>query len=428
MEIVPRLPSERVVRAVLGVSVVLVAALSLCVAFGFAEFSPAHFVVASAIGALLAAFLVRPLLRANAASRAEGSLDRFECVAVAAGRSLFVAGLLTVVARAPFAHVLGFVALGVALALVVTAMWRDRMRARFLRRVYAKEHEHLRIARDADVRGYELLPPLLSGMITDAVLAHVDMTATYRTSGAPRPIARVTASLSRMLARLEKRSRTSAGLAGVLVTATFVTSGASPLWHPPDPPRGTMMVEVPVAPSCAAAGPYFSERLEQIDGVARAALLTHSEDATIAPGDGVLLVAPNGGGIASDTLKAHALAVARSIPCNDPLALTVADPSVRSFAVDATLSLEPEVDEPTALADANAAVRELFEPNARAVFAEHVGFGATEKLFGYRVRFALRRVAGVKSAKLTVDGSDRDVALAPRDFPTLASLTLHVAH
>ncbi len=424
MEIVPRLPSERVVRAVLGVSVILISTLSLAVALGFAETSPAHILVACLIGALLAAVLTRPLLKANAASRVEGSLDRFECIAVASGKSLFVAGLLAIIPRGFAAHVLGVVALVFALALAVVAMWRDRARVRFLRRVYAKEEPELCVERDTDVKGFELLPPVLSGTITDAVIAHVVRTSTYRTSGGPRPIARVVASLPKMIARLDLRSRTFAALAGVLVMATPLVL-TSPLWHTPAVRAAVRVVEVPVAPSCAAAGPYFEDRLEAVEGIGRATLLTHDRDPSIAQGDGVLLVVPPSGGLASETTKARALAVARAVPCTDPLALTIADPSLRAFSIDATLTVEPGMDESAVLRDAEEQVRELFEANARSVYNEHVGFGASEKMLGYRVRYALKRVAGVKSAHVLIDGSEEDATLEPRDFPTLGALSLH---
>lgn len=424
MEIVPRLPSERVVRSVLGISVALVFALSLTVTLGFAESSVMHVAIAWAFGVPLALVLTRPLMKADAASRVEGSLDRFEHIAVAAGKSLFIAGLLAVVPRGTAAHVLGVVALVFALALVSVAMWRDRIRARFLRSVYAKEHPGFRVERDRDVHGYELLPPVLSGMITDAVIAHVAEAATYRTSGGPRPIARVTASLAKMMSRLDKRSRVGAALAGVLVMATPLVM-TSPLWHTPVAHASLVAIEVPVAPSCAAAGPYFEDRLEAAPGIGRAALLTTAQDETIAAGDGVLLIVPDHGGVASDTTKARALAIARAIPCSDPLAITVADPNLRAFHLDATLTLEPDASESEVLRDADEQVRELFEPNVRAVYNEHFGFGATEKMLGYRARYALKRVPGVKSVHLIIDGDETDAVLGPRDFPTLASLTLH---
>jgi len=426
VQILPRAPSERVARAVLLASIVVTSALSFAVVLSFAEPKAAHVVVACAIASLLAVVLTRPLVKANHASRVEGSLDRFECVALASSKSLFVAGLLAVVPRASIAHGLGVVALVYALGLVLIVVARDRARALFLRRVYENEHERLRIERDDDVCGYELLPPVVSGTITDAVIAHVEPTTTYRSSGGPRPIARVTKSLATMLARIDKRSRVAAALAGVLVMATPIVM-TSPLWHPPQaPPIDVHSVEIPVAPTCADAAPYFSERIEALDGVGRATLLTHRDDPTIVEGDGVILLVTQTGELARDAMKSRALEVARSIPCTNKLALTVVDPTLRSFDLEAILIIDRGMDEATVAADANAEVREIFEPSARAIFNERVGFGATEKMLGYRVRYALRRVVGVRSVRLFVDGSDADPLLTPREFPRIASLKLHV--
>ncbi len=263
-------------------------------------------------------------------------------------------------------------------------------------------------------------------MITDAVIAHVEPTAaTYRTSSGPRPLARVTAALPAMLARLDKRSRIGAALSGVLAMATPVVM-TSPLWHPPVAPAFLESVEVPVAPSCAEAAPYFSERLQSLEGVGRATLLTHRDDPSIAEGDGVILLVPSSGGTASDVMKSHALAVARSIPCTDKLALTISDPTFRAFDIHATLTLDASTDDEAAVRDAQDQLREIFEPNTRAIFNEHVGFGSTEKLLGSRVRYALKRVPGVKSVTVTFNGAD-DAPLAPRDFPTLASLDVRIA-
>jgi hypothetical protein len=319
------------------------------------------------------------------------------------------------------------VALVAATGLLAMAMWRDRARARFLTRVYAKADPRYRIERDADVRGFELLPPVLSGTITDAVIARVSPPATYRTSDGPHPVARVTASLPKMLSRLEKRTRLASTLVGVvacsasLVVVTPFSWGTS-LAGTGAKPRPSLDV-----PTCSDARPYFAERFEaDLAGIGRATLLTHAQDPSIGEGQGVILLVPKKGSSVKvdDAMKARALAVADAIPCAERLTLTAEEPRYRAFAIEATLGLEPGADRTTVLRDADEQVREIFEPDARAVYNEHVDFGDVEKTFGYRVRHALHHVLGVKSVRLTVNGRDADMSLGPRDFPTLASLTL----
>ncbi len=381
----------------------------------------------AASGAVLAGFLIRPISRAQVATAHEGALDRFECIALTAGRSLVVAGILGVLAHAPIVRVAGVLGLSVAIGLLAMAMWRDRARARFLAQVYAKSDPCYRIERDDDVRGFELLPPVLSGTITNAVIARVSGPATYRTQGGPRPVARVTASLSKMLVRLDKRARVAKALVGVLVCSSSLVVVA-PFHH-----RSTSAVPASVtpheaqAPACRDARPYFAETLETslTGSVGRAALVTHAQDPSIAEGQGVILLVPKTKRVIDEATKARALALANDIPCADKLTLAVEEPNYRPIAVDATLELELGVDRATVLRDADEQVREIFEPDARVVYNEHVDFGYGEKTFGYRVRHALRHVLGVKSVQLTINGVDADVPLAPRDFPTLASLTLH---
>ena len=411
MELVPRIPSERVVRAVLGGSIAAVCGVTLGSGVEFLG------VAGGALGALVSWLLVRPILETDRASRAEGALDRFECLTVVAGRSVFVAGLLALLTHGWVLRTIGAGAIVSAFALLALTLVRDRARLRFLERVYAKEHPSFRIEPDADVRGWELLPPVVSGVITDAVVAHVGAeAATYRTSDGPRPLARVASSLARMAARLDRRSR-SAGMlvAGLACSASIVavvpgTTAAhtSPL----------------VAPACRDAIPYFEDRLESLPGVGRATLLTHAQDPSIAEGHGVLLVAPH----PTDATKVSVLALAQTFPCREPLALTVEEPTYRRFDVRAVLALEPGADEDAVVRDADREVRALFEPSSAAVESEPVRFGLEEKTFGYRVRYALRHVVGVKSVSLSLDGSDHDVRLAPRDFPTLGSLSVTVGH
>jgi len=409
MELVPTVPSERAVRAVLGAA--LVAVFVVTVGSG-ADLLGAPGVLA---GALLTWALARPVLRTSAAARLEGALDRFECVTVSAGRSVFVAGLCALFVQANAVRLLGAGAVVLAFALLALALVRDRARLRFLERVYAREDPAFRIERDADVRGWELLPPVVSGVITDAVIAHVASShATYRTSTGPRPLARVASSLATMSARLERRTRAAGMLvAGLACSASLVAMAP----RAPAAPRAAL-----VAPACRDAIPYFEDRLESLPGVGRATLVTHAQDATVAEGHGVLLVAPH----PSDATKASVLALARSFPCREPLELTVEEPRYRSFDVRAVLAVEAGADRDLVRRDATRAIRTLFEPSSTALESEPVRFGVEEKTFGYRLRHALGRVTSVRSVHLEIDGATGDVPLAPRDFPTLGSLEVAV--
>jgi hypothetical protein len=424
MELVPAVPSERVVRGLVGLTTLAVAAPTIACAYELgamlgAKGASAHTAYV-ALGAAITALLVRPVRSANASLRLEGALDRLECVAVTSARSVFAAAMFSIAIGHPILRVVGIALLAAAVGLLGVALHRDRARARFLSRVYAKQEPGYRIERDDEVRGFELLPPVLSGTITDAVIAHVHASATYRTSDGPRPLARVMSSLPKMMLRLDRRSRSAATLTGVVACCAAVAFLAPLTWKTQGVAiaRGSI-----VAPACAAAAPYFEERLEREPGVGRATLLTHAQDPTIPDGHGVVLVVPRDlkGNAAIDR---NALAVARAIPCSEPLALEVSTPTYRAFGVTATLTLEQGVDESSVLREAEDQVRELFEPDAHVVYNEHFGFGATEKTFGYRVRHVLRHVSGVKKVRLVVNGSDADIPLGPRDFPTLETLSI----
>ncbi|HSQ66113.1 MAG TPA: hypothetical protein VLM85_22985 [Polyangiaceae bacterium] len=414
----------------LGATGAVAIASTLAVAFELARAiteRPVAYAVAVGAGLVAARVVLRPLTRLHATTRVEGALDRFESLGLAAGRTLLVCGLLGLLGRSGFAHALSGLACAFALALLGVVAVRDRARGRALRRIYAKEDPSFRVERDADVRGYELLPPVLSGTLTDAVIAHVHGAATYRHSGGPRPVARCHASLSKMLARMGRRARGSltvaAGASVCVVMLPFVSGyGAKHAAASASAPHASL-----VAPACVEARPYFAEQLEG-NGFGRATLLTHAQDPSLAVGEGVLLLVPRGEPRAlTPSEKARALAIARDIPCRDKLSLSVEDPRRRPFAVEATLRLEPGADEARVLTDATDQVRELFQPDSRTILNEHLGFGEAEKTFGYRVRWVLRRVAGVRSVELTVNGSDHDVALEPRDFPALESLAIHVS-
>ncbi len=475
MELVPRPLSERVVRGVLGSSVAMIAAL--CTAFAL-DVAGASCVVtvttslvvgafaivavrdayafwipvvasllatyalafglhdhagrdatAACVGAVFAAILIRPISRMHATTRIEGALDRFECVSITAGRSLFVVGVVAFLLREPALRAVSAVAATFGLALLGHATLRDRARVRFLRSVYAKEEPSYRIERDTDVRGYELLPPVLSGTITSAVIAHVNASPdTYRTSGGPRPLARVTSTLPGMLVRIEKRTRFAATLVGAFLSTTAVIAVTPFDWGTGKPAVAHAAVAPLEAPACRDARPYFSDEIQtKVDGIARATLLTGTQDPSIAPGAGVLVIVPTKGHAISDYVRARSLALAHGAPCKDKLSLRVEEAVYRSFAIDVTLVIEPGADEAAVRRDADEQVRELFERDARAVYNEHFAFGDAEKTFGYRIRHALRHVLGVKSVRLLIDGADKEVPLGPRDFPELASLAVHTS-
>jgi hypothetical protein len=421
MDLVPRIPRERVIRGLFLVTAFAVFGLTIACSYHLGH---AGFVAA---GAVVAALLVRPVHHASMSLRVEGALDRLECVAMAAARSLCLAALFAICLGGAPLRLAGAVTLASAVALLVVALRRDRARARFLARVYAKQDPSYRIERDDEVRGFELLPPVLSGTITDAVIAHVNASASsYRTSDGPRPLARVTSSLPKMMARIEKRKRAAMMLGGVFGSCASFALFVPLAWKTPSASASTKSAPL-VAPSCADAIPYFEERLQSVPGVGRATLLTHAQDASIAEGQGVVLVVPASGRETNAALDATVLATARAIPCSNRLALDVARPTYRAFTVTAEVALEHGADEASVRRDAEEQVRELFQPDARAVYNEHFDFGATEKTFGYRVRHALRHVDGVKRVrKLIVNGSETDVPLGPRDFPTLEALSISV--
>ena len=404
MELVPKVPSERVIRGVHVASAVIV--------FGLFIAAPAHWVgklVAAAFAMLFLWLMTRVRVLA-----VEGALDRFESVLVISARAVSFAALFAFIAGGPVSRAVAVVAFAFAVGLVVVALVRDRDRSRFLARVYAGELPEFRIERDTEVRGFELLPPVLSGTITDAVIAHVAARNDYRTSDGPRALARVMRSLAKMDARIAKRHR--AALVAPLVAASVATLVTIAPWS--RPARAQTKPEI-AAPACRDATAYFEDRLQAIPGVGRATLVAGDHD-------GLVVYVPKAGFTATPELDAKVLGTALLIPCSDKLALTLAQPRYVAFDVSAELVVGEGADAAAVQRDAEEQVRALFQPDARAIDSEHFGFGATEKTFGYRVRHALRHVSGVTSVKLVVDGSDREVPLEATDFPTLGSLSIGV--
>ena len=405
MELVPKVPSERVAQGLQWAAAGFILALAAsCGVYGALVF------VAGA-GTF---FLLRRTLSA-ADLRQEGALDRFECIAALVARAIAVTALVAFALGGTFARVFAMASFACAIGLTVVTLLRDRKRARFFERVYAGDDPEFRIERDDEARGFELLPPALSGTLTDAVIAHVSATSNYRTNG-PRPLARVMRSFSKMRARLSKRRRTlTMTVVGTSAAWTLVLAGPFMLVRSQPP----VARAASVAPACVDAVPYFEERLQSITNVGRATLIAHGTS-------GEVVYVPKAGSKASFELDAEVLETARAIPCRDKLTLTIAQPRYVAFDVSAELAIEEGANETAVQRDAEEQVRALFQPDAHALDTQHFGFGATEKTFGYRVRHALRHVSGVKAVKLVVDGADREVPLEPTDFPTLKSLSIGV--
>ncbi|HEX4515176.1 MAG TPA: hypothetical protein VH054_16635 [Polyangiaceae bacterium] len=405
MELVPKIPSERLIRGVQLSSALVAIGLVVAAPNGLWK------IVAAAV----ALVIWRPMIRGRALA-IEGALDRLESVLVASSRSVSLAALFAFVAGGAIVRGLAVVAFAFAIALAVFALVRDRARSRFLARVYTGEVPELRVERDTEVRGFELLPPVLSGTITDAVIAHVSTRKDYRTSHGPRPLARVTRSFTKMAARLAKRQR-----AAVFGPSVALSCGALAVvvpWSTSAPARVETKSAI-TAPACRDAIPYFEERLQAIPGVGRATVVVREHD-------GLVVYVPKAGTTATPALDANVLGIARSIACDDKLELTLAQPRYVAFDVSAELTVDEDADAAAVQRDAEEQVRALFQPDAHALDNEHFGFGASERSFGYRVRHALRHVSGVKAVKLVIDGSGRDVPLDPTDFPALKSLSIGI--
>lgn len=349
---------------------------------------------------------------------AEGALDRGEVGAMITARGLCGMGLVSSIIGGTGVRVIAGGMFAYAFALVVWVLVRDRALSRFLVSVYGGDHSDLRIVRDDEVRGFELLPPVLSGTITDAVIAEVSAKHDYRTSHGPRALARVTRSLVKMDARLEKRRRGALFLGAAMMVSVFLSFAFA--FRPTAPARAQTKPSVS-APACRDAVPYFEERLESLRGVGRATVIVHGAT-------GEVVYVPKAGSHASPELDAIVLEAARSIPCSDKLALSIAQPRFVAFDVSAELTIDDGASAAAVQRDAEEQVRALFQPDAHALDTEHFGFGATEKTFGYRVRHALRHVSGVKAVKLVVDGSDHDASLEPTDYPALKTLSIGVVH
>jgi hypothetical protein len=359
----------------------------------------------------------------------EGALDRAERLALRSAMCLGLAGALAIAAPSYVATGVGVVAWVLAAAALGWTLIRDRERGRFLRELYAGAVPGHRIVGDDEARGIEALPPLLSGTLTDAVIvAREEGTATYREGTGQRPVARCQRDGRDALGVLERRASALVATFGAMLGATPLALGAHLHLAKPVPAPSAHLQEASlVAPTCVAARPYFHETLPTaVHGVGRAVLLTHEQDPTIAEGNGLILLVPEGGGPASLEMRASALAWANRVPCRDKLLLDVAEPTYRPVKLAITANLDglvPSADVERELRDT---VSEMFERDGRSVRAEHVDFGSEQKSVGYAVRWALRRVPGVKSVKVEVDGREQDTPLGAREFPLLDDYTLRV--
>lgn len=359
----------------------------------------------------------------------EGALDRLERLSLRAAISLGVAGVFAVAAPSTFAVSLGAIACASSIALLGWTLARDRRRARFFRALYAGDVATHRVSSDEDARGLEQLPPLLSGTITDAVLVTSEAELeTYRGGTARRPVARCQKDSRDALGVIERRASVLVATLGAIVGASPIALGAHLRYaHAAVPIAVAAAPPAVVAPTCVEARPYFHETLPQaVHGVGRAVLLTHEQDPTIAAGNGVLLLVPEGGGVAPLEMRGAALGWANRVPCRDKLSLDVADPIYHPLTLSAWITLDGLVPAADVEREVRETVGEMFERDGRSVRVEHVDFGSEQHVFGYGVRYALRHVPGVKSVKLEVNGRDGDEPLGAREFPVLESFTLHV--
>ncbi len=377
--------------------------------------------------ALLATVLFGPALREHRVTLAEGALDRMERVGVRTGGGLAIAGVAAMAAPSAVAVGLGALAFASGVVSLAMILHRDRARAGFLRQVHRGEHGAFRVMAEAEAHGYETLPPLLSGSLTDAVLIRRDDAgvASYRSSAAGRAVARCHLALRDALSPIERRGSAVMSMLGVAVAAAPFAAFLHV--HAPPPAPAHLATPMEVAPRCVDARAYFAERLpEDIHGLGRAVLLTRAQDRSIREGEGVLLLVPESGGVATAAMKAAALADARGIPCSDPLALRVEDPVYRSFDVSASLTVGLDASPATVASEAKVELAEIFEPNTRAVYNPHVDFGSEDQKMGWRLRDALQRIPGVTRVRLSLNGQEEDVPLAANEFPRLGTLEVKV--
>src|SRR5947209_12070463 len=117
MELVPKIPTERVIRGVQLAAVTVVMGLALSTTHGLWK------LVALAIALLF----VRPIVRSRDLA-IEGALDRLESVLVLAARSVSVAALFAYVLGGPVVRVFGVGAFAFALVLAIVALARARAR------------------------------------------------------------------------------------------------------------------------------------------------------------------------------------------------------------------------------------------------------------------------------------------------------------
>ena len=318
------------------------------------------FLVALGCGALTS-LLWRPTLAELHMTSHEGALDRLERVGGRAAMLTGVAGLSAVLVRSWGANVVGALALASSAVTLLALLRRDRRRRMFLRALYAGTAAELVVVPEAEIRGFAGLPPLLSGAMTDAVLAHkASGIDSYRAGAGLRPLARCQLVARDALGLLERRGSRMVMSLGLLLGA-FPAVVVVHLRAPA--PLSVAAAAGPslVVPTCVEARAYFSAALPAaVPGVGRMALLTHEQDETIAVGEGVVLVLPEGEGAASKPMLDAALAAARRVPCRDKLVLRVGEPELHPVDVEAWVTVDGIADRGGVQREADDVVRELF--------------------------------------------------------------------
>lgn len=195
----------------------------------------------------------------------------------------------------------------------------------------------------------------------------------------------------------------------------------------------------------AVAREDFEIVARQVDGVARALMLTSNEDAAIAENAGTLFVIPTGGGLPSQALKDNVLAQFEGtdppFPMTLTFALTVSDPIYLDVTIQATVffSNADAAFKASVAADIRQELTDYFASETSAgALNEAIDFG-----FGYKdadgnpsgeipksdVFNIVRDVEGVRKigdlqSDFLINGEPRDLVIDVKEFPQLVSVVL----
>jgi len=331
------------------------------------------------------------LARAASTARRGHAIDAPERVATISGAVSAGAAAVAL----PFADLRVAIApLAIGIFLLISSAIRDIARARWLARVSAGRAPGWSVVPDADLDTRDHVP--MDHPLADSVIAFEHAPDPYR-AARPHVVARV-----RKNAHVAPRARAIKALVAALAALSLAVAGSSAAHQIKN--RHTPTLEELGAPTCIAARPYFNERFAA-ERVGFAVLLTHAEDETIEPSDGVILV--------QDAREEEVLRVARSIPCTPKLHLRLEKPVVREFDVVATLDLDDE---------SHTTIREAIELDLREL--DEGSVGADERTFGWRVRYVVRHAQGVRDATVLIDGKTADVPLSPRELGKIKSVEL----